>query len=168
MNRFFRKTLLLLSVAILSTSCRYLPNRTAAVLDAVESYINERPDSALTVLEGIDSTALTTRALRARYSLLRTMAQAKNYLDLTVPGLIDDAAAWYARHGSADEKMKTLYYLGCIAQAKGERNSAAVYYSQAEDYVGKVKDSHTVGLLYIATASVYNGGYMSNRMMKSL
>ena len=160
MNRFFRKTLLLLSVAILSTSCRYLPhNRTAAVLDAVESYINDRPDSALAVLEGVDYTALTTRALRARYSLLRTMAQAKNYLDLTVPGLIDDAAAWYARHGSADEKMKTLYYLGCIAQAKGERNSAAVYYSQAEDYVGKVKDSHTVGLLYIATASVYNGVY---------
>ena len=75
--------------------------RVAATLDDVESYINERPDSALAVLEGVDSAALTTRAIRGRYSLLRTMAQAKSYRDLTVPGLIDDAAAWYEHHGSA-------------------------------------------------------------------
>lgn len=160
MKRFFTETALFLVLVFLCPACTQPSRRHVnAVLDDVESYINDRPDSALAVLEGVDTTALTTRALRARYSLLRTMVQAKNYRDLTVPGLIDDAAVWYARHGSADEKMKTLYYLGCIAQAKGERNSAAVYYSQAEDYVGKVKDSHTVGLLYIATASVYNGVY---------
>lgn len=128
-------------------------------LDDVESYVNERPDSALTVLQGLDSTALTTRALRARYSLLRTMAQAKSYRDLTVPGLIDDAVAWYERHGSADDRMKTLYYQGCIAQANGDLNSAIVYYTRAEAFADKAEDKHAVGLLYEAIASIYNTIY---------
>lgn len=147
-------------VALPATSCSFHPHsRVAATLSDVESYINDRPDSALAVLEGVDTTALTTRALRARYSLLRTMAQAKNYRDLTVPGLIDDAAAWYARHGSADEKMKTLYYLGCIAQANGDLNGAVVYYTMAEEYAENVIDKHTLGLLYLAKATAYGAVY---------
>jgi len=129
------------------------------MMDDAESCINERPDSALAVLERIDSSALTTRSLRARYSLLRTMAQAKSYRDLTVPGLIDDAAAWYDRHGSADDRMKTLYYQGCIAQANKDHNRAAVYYSRAEEFADKVKDRHTLGLLYLAKATVYSSAY---------
>ena len=48
-------------------------SRTDALLNDVESYINEAPDSARRVLMSVDSTSLTTRRLRARYSLLRTM-----------------------------------------------------------------------------------------------
>ena len=134
-------------------------SRMMETLNDVESFINERPDSALAVLEGVDSAALNTRALRARFSLLRTMAQAKNYLDLTVPGLIDEAAAWYDRHGSADERMKTLYYQGCIAQAKKDLNRAAVFYTRAEAFADKAEDRHAVGLLYEAIASIYNSVY---------
>ncbi len=133
------------------------------MMDDVESYINERPDSALAVLQRVDSAALTSRALRAQYSLLRTMAQAKNYLDLTVPGLINDAAAWYDRHGSADDRMKTLYYQGCIAQASKNLNAAAVYFAQAEQWVALAKDSHAVGLLYEAIASLYNSVYNTDK-----
>ena len=42
-----------------------------AALDDVESYINDRPDSALAVLRGLDSTAVIRRpAQRARAALL--------------------------------------------------------------------------------------------------
>ena len=154
----FTFIILLAIVALSLASCR-AGSRVEVTLDDVESYVNERPDSALTVLQGLDSTALTTRALRARYSLLRTMAQAKSYRDLTVPGLIDDAAAWYDRHGSADDRMKTLYYQGCIAQANKDHNMAAVFYSRAEEFAGRVKDGHTLGLLYLAEATVYGTVY---------
>ena len=122
-------------------------NSVSATLDNVESYINDRPDSALTVLEGVDSVALTTRALRARYSLLRTMALDKCYKDITVPGLLDPAVAWYGGNGAASEKMKTLYYQGRISQDSGDRNSAVVYYARAEELVGKTQDAHAVGLM---------------------
>lgn len=130
--------------------------RVESTLSDVESYINERPDSALAVLQAVDSTALSTRALRARYSLLRTMALDKCYLDITVPGLLDAAVAWYEHHGSADEKMKSLYYQGRIAQDKIDRNSAAVFFARAEEYAEEVTDKHALGLLYLAEAALYD------------
>ena len=130
--------------------------RAATTLDDVESYINERPDSALVVLEKVDSTALSTRAIRARYSLLYVMALDKCYKDITSPGLLDPAVMWYEHHGAADEKMKVLYYLGRIAQDNKDHNSAAVYYSRAEEYADRVADQHALGILYLAEASVYN------------
>lgn len=149
-------SLALLLFAACNTESR---QRAESTLNDVESYINEHPDSALMVLQTVDSTALTTRALRARYSLLRTMVQAKNYLDLSNPGLIESAAAWYNHHGTADEKMKTLYYQGCIAQANGDLNSAAVFYARAEAFEEDVADQHALALLYLAETSVYDAVY---------
>lgn len=149
-------SLALLLFAACNTESR---QRVESTLSDVESYINERPDSALAVLQAVDSTALSTRALRARYSLLRTMALDKCYLDITVPGLLDAAVAWYEHHGSADEKMKSLYYQGRIAQDKIDRNSAAVFFARAEEYAEEVTDKHALGLLYLAEAALYEGKY---------
>ena len=143
------------SISSLLVACNPT-SRMAATLSDVETYINDRPDSALAVLEGVDSTALTTRALRARYSLLHVMALDKCYKDITVPGLLDEAAGWYERHGTADEKMKALYYQGRIAQDSKDQNGAAVYYARAEEYVDRVTDRHALGVLYLAEATVYN------------
>lgn len=147
----------LIIVALLPAACNpSLRSRTAATLDDVESYINERPDSALAVLEGVDSAALTTRAIRARYSLLHMMALDKCYKDITAPGLLDEASEWYEHHGTADEKMKVLYYQGRIAQDCKDQNSAAVYYMRAEEYSEDVVDMHALGVLYMAEATIFN------------
>ena len=151
MNLFWKKALFFLSAALLLAACGPAPRqRTVAVMDDVETYINERPDSALAVLTAVDTTSLTTRALRARYSLLRVMALDKCYEDITAPGLLDPAVAW---------KMKTLYYQGRIAQDKKDQKSAAVFYARAEDYAEAARDMHAVGLLYGAIASVYDAVY---------
>lgn len=130
--------------------------RVESTLNDVESYINERPDSALVVLQTVDSTALSTRSLRARYSLLRTMAVDKCYEDITIPGLLDPAISWYEHHGSADERMKTLYFQGRVAQLGGDQKKAAVYYSRAEENAAVVMDKHMLGILYLAEASVFD------------
>ena len=67
MIRLFRNLALLLLVILLAAACGTTSRRhITATMDDVESYVNEHPDSALAVLEGVDSTALNTRALRAR------------------------------------------------------------------------------------------------------
>ena len=171
-NRYFwimnhlsgKIALCFLSAALLLAACGPASRqRTVAVLDDVETYINERPDSALAVLTTVDTTSLTTRALRARYSLLRVMALDKCYEDITAPGLLAPAVAWYARHGTADEKMKTLYYQGRIAQDKKHLDAAAVSYAQAETYASKASDAHAKGLLYMAFGSIYNTVYNVNQ-----
>ncbi len=156
----FQVACLFLAVFITLAACDTEQRQhVESTLSDVESYINEHPDSALVVLQTVDSTALTTRALRARYSLLRTMALDKCYLDITVPGLLDAAVVWYEHHGTADEKMKSLYYQGRIAQDKTDRNSAAVYFARAEEYAEAVTDKHALALLYLAEATLYEGRY---------
>ena len=143
-------------VALLSACDPVARRQLTTTFDDVESYINERPDSALAVLQAVDSTALSTRALRARYSLLRTMAVDKCYEDITIPGLLDPAISWYEHHGSADERMKTLYFQGRVAQLGGDQKKAAVYYSRAEENAAVVMDKHMLGILYLAEASVFD------------
>lgn len=162
MKTFSRSLLLCLSASLLLLAGACHPtarHSTATLLDDVESYINDHPDSALAVLRGLDSTAVRGRTLRARYSLLHTMALDKCYEDITVPGLLDDATAWFSRHGSPDDRMKTYYYQGRIQQDKGNLNEAAIAYSQAEGFAEKASDAHAKGLLYLAFGSVYNAVY---------
>ena len=134
-------------------------SRVDSVLNDVESYINDAPDSARTALLALDSTALRTKRLKARYALLRTMAQNKCYDDITIPGLLDPAAGWLERHGSADEKMKLWFYRGRIQQAKGLQNEAAISFSRAESYADRVQDLHALGLLYLSLQSIYHNVY---------
>ena len=130
-------------------------SRTDALLNDVESYINEAPDSARAVLDSIDIYTLSTKRLRARYSLLHTMAQDKCYDDITVPGLLDDAA-WFEHHGTPDEKMKLWFYRGRIQISKANLNEAAVAFSRAESYADQVQDSHALGLLYLSFQGLYH------------
>jgi len=152
----FRNLLLAFSLLSLVACGQTSRNRTSSLFDDVESYINERPDSALAVLQGVDASSLGSRALRARYSLLNTMARDKCYQSINDPQLLEPAIQYYAHHGSPDEKMKTLAYQGRIAQDNGDQNAAAVFYSRAEEFAGSVTDQHALGVLYLSKASIYN------------
>lgn len=161
-------SVVLITVAlVLFPGCKSLPGyRIARVLDDVETYINDRPDSALAVLRALDSTAVRGRGLRARYSLLHTMALDKCYEDITVPGLLEDATAWFSRHGSPDDRMKTCYYQGRIQQDNGNLSAAAIAFSQAEYYAEEATDTHAVALLYNAFASIYDAVHNTQKELE--
>ncbi len=133
-------------------------SRTDALLNDVESYINDAPDSARRVLMAMDTATLQTRRLMARHALLRTMAQNKCYDDLTVPGLLEPAA-WYEHHGTPDERLKYWMLLGRVQKVKGQINDAAVSFSRAESYADKAQDLHTLGLLYLSQQTIYHAVY---------
>ena len=83
-------------------------------LDAAESVIQTRPDSALLILTQVDTTLLTKPCEQARFSLLYSMALDKNYIDTTDLRVIAPAVAYYGRKGNAREKMLAWYYQGRI------------------------------------------------------
>ena len=49
----------------------------------IESYIMDRPDSALAVLEAMDRNLLVTEEDRAHHALLHAMALDKNFVDVS-------------------------------------------------------------------------------------
>ena len=151
------RILILAAIALLPlVSCG---NRAvSAQLDDIESYIHERPDSALAAIEAVDTNRLNTRALAAKYSLLHAMALDKNYIDTTDLSIIEPAVNYYMMHGSADRKMKALYYRGRIYYNSENYINAFLDYIKASEYLDDCDDYYKA-LLYSAFSSAENRTY---------
>lgn len=137
--------------------------QTAATLNDVETYIQARPDSALATIRAIDTTTLTTRSLRAHYALLHAMALDKNWIDTTDVNVVMPAVEYYAKHGTADQKMKAYYYLGRIYVNGHNQNSAIISYTQAEDASIDSYDDCFKGLLSMAMADIYKSAHFADK-----
>lgn len=161
MNRF---VIIFLLMSFLLVSC---DNRqTKSLLQDVETYIQERPDSALRVLRKVDSLTLNTKSLRARYSLLFAMALDKNYIDTTALSILEPTVAYYERSGSPEDKMLSYYYLGRIYANRKDYPNAVIFYSRAlresseEDYYHK-------GLAYEALANAYSASFNTEEELRN-
>lgn len=103
-------------------------------LSRADELVWTKPDSALAVLESVDTLDLKTRAQRAEFSLLYTMAFDRNHLTIPNLHIIEPAVRYYERHGSKDTKMKMYFYLGVAQYDTGDLESAIVSYIRAKEY----------------------------------
>lgn len=151
-------------MSFLLVSC---DNRQAkSLLQDVETYIQERPDSALRVLRKVDSLTLNTKSLRARYSLLFAMALDKNYIDTTALSILEPTVAYYERLGSPQDKMLSCYYLGRIYANRKDYPNAVIFYSQALRESGEYDYYHR-GLIYAASADAYNASFNDEEELRN-
>ena len=134
-------------------SCTVIDTRRT--LNDVDSYIMEHPDSALAVLESIDSKDLKTSSIRAHHALLHAMALDKNYIDVTDDSIASVAVDYYLKHGPKKNRARALYYLGVSYYNKEEYDKAILAYSRAET-VAVSCDSLYLGMIYSAKSYTYN------------
>lgn len=140
--------------------------QTKSLLQDVETYIQERPDSALRVLRKVDSLTLNTKSLRARYSLLFAMALDKNYIDTTALSILEPTVAYYERLGSPQDKMLSCYYLGRIYANRKDYPNAVIFYSQALRESSEYDYYHR-GLIYAASADAYNASFNDEEELRN-
>ena len=125
------------------------------IMDSAENVMWTRPDSALATLESIDTLALNTKAQRARYSLLYTMALCRNHLTISDLRVIKPAASYYEHHGSNDEKMKMYLYLGTAQYDTGDPESAIASYIRAKEYSSRSGNLVFKGITSSSISDVY-------------
>lgn len=140
--------------------------QTKSLLQDVETYIQERPDSALRVLRKVDSLTLNTKSLRARYSLLFAMALDKNYIDTTALSILEPTVAYYEKFGSPKDKMLSYYYLGRIYSNRKDYPNAVIFYSQALRESSEYDYYHR-GLIYAASADAYNASFNDEEELRN-
>lgn len=155
MDFMFRALAAVCAAAVVLLSCSKADLETERTLADVASFIEERPDSALTILDTMDSFSLTTSALKARHSLLLAMARDKNYIDDTTDSIIAPAVSWYRRHGSADEKLLMNYYRGRIAMNAGNYETAMRWFADGSRFSEKARNKVWSGRLCNAKFQVY-------------
>lgn len=140
-------------VVLIASSCG---NReTVRKMDTADAVMWTRPDSALAVLESIDTLDLRTEKRRARYSLLYTMALHKNWIDTADIRVIRPAERYYERHGSNEDKMRMNYYLGTVQQNAGDLESAISSYLRAKEYSSRSDNLVFKGIISSSISDVY-------------
>ena len=125
----------------------------------VDSYIEERPDSALWVLEQIDASQLSNKKENAKYALLYSMALDKNVVDKTDFSILQPAIDYYSSKGSATDKLRMLYYQGRIYQNQGSNAQAMECFVKALSVGHDADDMLTKARTYFAQSRIYYSLY---------
>ena len=128
-------------------------------LDLAESCMNSDPELALRTIDSIDTRSLLSRSRKARYSLLKTMALDKNYIDTADVNVILPAVEYYSRHGSPDNKLKSFMYLGRVYFNASQYDDAMSSFLIAEECAGEVDDHKLIGLLFSSISEIYYADY---------
>ncbi|MBD5179322.1 MAG: hypothetical protein HDT00_06495, partial [Bacteroidales bacterium] len=116
-------------------------------LNAAESLMESQPDSALRMLQRIDTLATLSGERRARHALLLSQAYHKNYIDLTDDSLISIAVDYYAQTDNAHYRLLSYHYLGAIYLNAGQYGPALHAALNAHDQA--VESGDTVNLVRI-------------------
>lgn len=119
-------------------------------LDCARRLMDSMPDSALTILQSVDTSTLSSPSDRAAYSLLLSRALDKNYMDLTSDSIARIAYNFYCieGHGTDDERMEAAFSMAIICSNGGNDLEGLRYAKEAELYGENSNDFLTRGLIY--------------------
>lgn len=153
--------IILIFLSFILLSCRsYDVTRT---LQDVDSYIMTRPDSALTVLEGVDRDLLRSERQRAYHALLYAMALDKNYIDVSEDSIASVAVNYYSRKGPMKYRARAYYYLGLAYYYQQDYDRAILEFTKAEK-AAEVSDSLYLGM----TKSIQGHSYYETHNLEEV
>lgn len=143
------------------------PKSVRHTLSDIETFIQERPDSALVMLDTMDRSSLTTARSRAHHALLHAMALDKNFIDVSDDSIAQVAVDYFSKHGPKKYHARSLYYLGLAYYYQEDYNKAIVEFTKAEE-IARECDSLYLGMSKIKKADSYSKTYNGIEALKML
>lgn len=136
--------LLLISVTIISlVGCT---GSSSDRLDSAFHLVNERPDSAYTILRDIDYNDLASDSLRAKYILTQALANIRVGRSLITDTLLNDAASYYISAGDTAKWALSSQLLSGYDFMKGDPETAL---RRLENMLPRIKNSELLWDTYI-------------------
>lgn len=148
------KSINILSVSLFLLVSACLPGSVHSALDDIESYIMDRPDSALVVLESMNMDVVKSNRDIAHHALLHAMALDKNFIDVSDDSLAKTAVGYFSKNGPRNYEARSRYYLGLAYYYSGQHKKAIIEFTKAED-IAKTCDSLYWGMIKIKQADTY-------------
>lgn len=165
-SRMLRYILLpFLSLLVWSCSCQ--PSGIDATLAEAERLMDVRPDSALTLVESVDPSAIHSRSTRALHALLLTQAQFKNYIDVPNDSLISIAVDYYDSSRDSYRKMLSLYYFGRVRLQSKDYSKSLYSFIKAKDLAESLDDDFWVAMCVQRIADIYHNTYNYSEEIKN-
>lgn len=151
--------------ALVAIACNPLCDVSSS-LNKVEGLLKEAPDSALCILEQIDPGNIRTMKIKARYSLLHTMAIDRCGIDSTDYTLIIPADTYYLRHGTLDNRVKMHFYKGRLSYNNEDYDSALKEFLVALDASENNNDPWLKGMICSWISIVYSVNHNASEELR--
>ena len=161
-----RKLITILIIAITTVSCGKIKEARHALND-IEAFINERPDSALAILDSFDTLLLNHKSIWAHHSLLHAQAKDKCYIDETNDSLMTQVVNYYEGKRDKEKRFKAYYYLGRIKYNAGEYAASMLSYTKAEQIIDNIDDDFIKGLLHAQLGILHHKYFDYQRSLES-
>ena len=128
-------------------------------LAEADGLMEEHYDSAWTILNAIDTAAISSEANRAYYALLYAQCQYKQYIYETDDSLISTAVDYYTRHDDRRKLMRSYYYRGLIHNNAKADAKAVSDIVMAERLARRVEDTLFIAKANESLADLYHQSY---------
>lgn len=152
---YLRNLALLLALMLFGGGCSHVNDgmvrgRKAvnALMDRAEVSMDDNAALADSLMKLIDSRSIRAKEIQARYALLYTGAEYKNYQVAASDSLILLAVHFYSEDNNLDYRFLSYYYQGCVYLDMLQYTDAAVAFFKAEQMSDQIDNDFWKGLLY--------------------
>ena len=162
-----RKSIAIIITSILVLSgCNKQQSVSDRLLNEVEKAIAINPDSASNLLNSISSPEKLDNKTFARWCMLSGKITDEIFNSILPTYLLERAYDWYSSHGSPDEQVQILIYLGRSYFADGDYDKAMSIYTNALDIAEKNKLNNLTGYTYSYIGDLYGEKFMRTEAIK--
>lgn len=163
MNNYIRTILAvaLIVISYITAYCETGKSDVHKILDEVNEYLNEKPDSALAVLNTLNVSEAEDGETQALYAILYAKAEYTVTDTIKSDTLLQNAISYYNGEKSLRSSL-AYYYLGCY-YFENDYNKAAYAFQRSIDYIPDGNDNqkgrayHALGSCHFANGSIDEG-----------
>lgn len=162
-----RKSIAIIITSILVLSgCNKQQSVSDRLLNEVEKAIAINPDSASNLLNSISSPEKLDDKTFARWCMLSGKITDEIFNSILPTYQLERVYEWYSSHGSPDEQVQILIYLGRSYFADGDYDKAMSIYTNALDIAEKNKLNNLIGYTYDYIGDLYREKLMRTEAIK--
>ncbi|MBF0730487.1 tetratricopeptide repeat protein [Bacteroides acidifaciens] len=162
-----RKLIYILFIStFLVSGCNKQQSVSDRLLNEVEKTIVINPDSASNLLKGISSPEKLDDKTFARWCMLSGKITDEIFTTILPTYQLERAYDWYSSHGSPDEQVQILIYLGRSYFADGDYDRAMSIYTDALNIAEKNKLNNLIGYTYDYIGDLYRERFMRTEAIK--
>ena len=161
-----RKPVIVIFILLLLEAVSGCTSPVRRQLDRAEAVMESALDSALAILDSIDTASLTRASDRALYALLLTQGRIKTYEVLTDDSLISTAVSYYEDHGPDSNLMKSLFYQGEILFSRGELNKSLENQLNSLELAKDLNANYWIAKSSESVADLFNHAYSDAQAVK--
>lgn len=127
-------------------------------MERAEQLLEDAPEEALRVMEGVDGDALRTEEDRARYALVYSEACYYSYIDVDVDTLTQSMMRYYLESDNHAERARAMFQHAVVAYNGGELAEAIVALTEAEESLAKRANRKLEGAVQRLKGNIYSEG----------